>query len=203
MTVAALERTTSLTSISIGSIPTLLALLVVLAALFGLPTLVKWFQDGTWRDGLYVDPDRSPWLDSLLALAVTAAVFAARDTHVSGVWYATVWWHLACLLAVIAFVVWRWGIRPGHVRLLMTTGGNPRYVRNVVYGVIAAWMLALIPTILFTGPVWARPINLIVVIALFALSIFGQRVIRWANHMDEHIDSMEGRFESARARLSH
>lgn len=200
---AALERTTTLTSVSIGSIPTLLALLVLLAAVFGLPTLVKWFQDGTWRDGLYVDPDRSPWLDLLLVLAVTATVFAARDTHVSGVWYTAVWWHLACLLAVVALVVWRWKVGPGHARQLITTGGEPRHFRNLAYVVIAAWMLALIPTILFTGAVWARPINLFVLGGLFALSVFAQRLIRWANHMDDHMDSLEDRFESTRTRLGH
>jgi len=113
-----------------------LALLVALTAVFGLPTLVKWFQDGTWRDGLYVDRDRSPWLDLLLAAAVTATVFAARDTHVSGVWYATVWWHLACLVAVVAFVFWRCDVDPSHVRQLLTTGGEPRHIRNVGYALI-------------------------------------------------------------------
>ncbi|MDQ6751798.1 MAG: hypothetical protein M3Z33_13740 [Actinomycetota bacterium] len=180
-----------------------LALLVALTAVFGLPTLVKWFQDGTWRDGLYVDRDRSPWLDLLLAAAVTATVFAARDTHVSGVWYATVWWHLACLVAVIAFVFWRCDVEPSHVRQLLTTGGEPRHIRNVGYTLIAAWMVGLIPTILFSGPVWSRPINLLVLGGLFALSIFGQRLIRWAGYMDDHIDSMEVRLDSARAHLSH
>ncbi len=200
---AALERTTSLTSVSIGSMAPWLALLVALTAVFGLPTLVKWFQDGTWRDGLYVDRDRSPWVDLLLAVAVTATVFAARDTHVSDVWYATIWWHLACLLAVVAFVCWRCNVDPSHVRQLLTTGGEPRHVRNVGYTLIAAWMVGLVPTILLSGPVWSRPINLLVLSGLFALSVFGQRLIRWANHMDDHIDSMEVRLESARAHLGH
>ncbi len=200
---AALDRTTSLTSVSIGSVPPWLALLVALTAVFGLPTLIKWRQGGTGRGGLYIASDRSPWLDLLLAIAVTATVFAARDTHVSGVWYATIWWHLACLLAVVAFAVWRWDVGPAHVRQFVTTGGEPRHIRNAGYTVIAAWMIALVPTLLFTGPVWARPVNLLVVTGLFALSVFAQRLIRWANYMDDHIDSLEGRFESTRARLSH
>jgi hypothetical protein len=198
---AALERTSNLTAVSIGSIPPWLALLVVLAALFGLPTLVAWFRDGSWRGGLYVAPDRSPWLDLLLAFAVTATVFAARDTHVSDVWYATVWWHLGCMAAVVAFVVWRWKVGPGHARRVMTTGAEPRQVRNGVYTLIAAWMVALIPTLLLNGPEWARPINLLVLAGLFALSAFGQRLIRWASYMDDHVDAMEDRFGSARARL--
>ena len=200
---AALERSTNLTAVSIGSIPPWLALLVVLAGLFALPTFVKWMQEGTWRNGLFIDPYRSPWLDLLLALAVTAAVFAARDTHASGVWYTTVWWHLACLLGVVAFVVWRWRVGPGHIRHVLMTAGEPRHPRNVVYVLIAGWMLALIPTLLFSGPVWARPINLGVLIALFALSAFGERLIRWADHMDDHVDAFESRLQSRRAGLTH
>lgn len=197
------DRTTDLTAVSIGSIPPWLALIVALMLVFGLPSLVKWWQDGTVREGFFVDPRRSPWLDLLLCVAVTAAVFVARDTHVSGVWYATVWWHVACLAAVVAFAVWRWGVRPGHVRHGVATGGEPRAVRNVGYTLITGWMVALIPTILFSGPVWARPINLVVLAALFALAVFGQRLIRWASHMDDHIDAAEARFERSRARLSH
>ena len=200
---AALERTSSFTSVSIGSIPPWVALLVVLLGLFGLPTLVKWVQEGTWRNGPYVDPYRSAWLDLLLALSVTGAVFAARDTDASGVWYTTVWWHLACLLAIVAVVCVRWRIHPGQIRHVLTTVGEPRHPRNLFYVLIAGWMVALIPALLFSGPAWARPINLGVLIALFALSVFGRRLIRWADHMDEHVDSLEGRIQDRRAGLSH
>ena len=132
-----------------------------------------------------------------------SGLFAARDTHASGVWYTTVWWHLACLLAVVAFVSWRWRVKPDHVRHVLTTVGEPRHARNAAYVVIAGWMVGLIPTLVLTGPVWARPINLGVLSALFALSVLGQRLIRWVDHMDEHVDALQARLQNRRAGLTH
>jgi hypothetical protein len=196
---ATLQRSSDLTAVSIGSIPPWIALLVALAGVFGIPTLVKWMQEGTWRGGLYVDPHRSPWLDLLLAFSVTAAVFVARDTHASGVWYTTIWWHLACLVAVLAVAVAWWKVRARHVRHVLITGGEPRHARNAAYVILAGWTVALVPVIVLTGPVWARPINIVVLLALFGLSVFGQRLIRWANHMDDHIDALEVRLHTRRA----
>jgi hypothetical protein len=79
------------------------------------------------------------------------------------------------------------------------TGGDPRHARNAAYVILAGWTVALVPVILFTGPVWARPINIVVLLALFGLSVFGQRLIRWANRMDDHIDALEVRLHTRRA----
>ncbi len=153
---------------------------MLVAAVFLLPTLAKANRQNSWGGSFYCDPLRSPWLDLMLLAAVAGVVLVARNAKPSDVWYTTTWWHVLCLvLAVVAMFGWQ---RATGAQMLDSRGPgfDPKLLRSFAFALILGWVLALVPAILFAGPLWSRPINIAVLAGLFWTALYAQRVMQWA-----------------------
>lgn len=153
-------------------------MLVVLV--FVLPTLAQANRQDSWRGSFYYDRLRSPWLDVMLVAAVAGVVLVARNAKPSDVWYTATWWHVLWLVVAVGGV-FGWQLAVGEqMRDSSGPGLDPRLVRTFVFALMLGWVLALVPAILFAGPLWSRPINIAVLVGLFWTALYAQRVMEWA-----------------------
>ncbi|MCA1702743.1 MAG: hypothetical protein LC808_05520, partial [Actinobacteria bacterium] len=56
---------------------------------------------------------------------------------------------------------------------------------TVIYALIAWWVVALLPAILFADHVWATPIQLACLAGLFLMPWAYARIIEWANEVSD------------------
>ncbi len=151
----------------------------VMVVLFAIPAAMRWRAEGRFSD----DHVQSLLEDLMLVGAVFLLVVVAWDTSPSdGAWYTSLWWYLPCLVAAFVVMFWRRDVRLRGGRVTVDgTRDDSELVKTVIYALIAWWVVALLPAILFADHVWATPIQLACLAGLFLMPWAYARIIEWAN----------------------
>lgn len=155
----------------------------VMIVLFAIPAGMRVRAQGRLTD----DHIRSLIEDFMLVCAVFLLVLVAWGTTPSdGAWYTSLWWYLVCLVAAFVAVFWWRTVRLRRGRVTVDgTRDDPELVKTVIYALIAWWVVALLPAILFADHVWATPIQLACLAGMFLMPWAYSKILEWANAVSD------------------
>ena len=155
----------------------------VMLVLFAIPAVMRRRAEGRFSD----DHVYSFVEDLMLVGAVFLLVVVAWDTTPSDdAWYTSLWWYLGCLVAAFVAVFWQRKVRLSGRRVTVNrVRDDPELVKTVIYALIAWWVVALLPAIIFADHVWATPIQLACLAGLFLMPWAYARIIEWANEFSD------------------
>lgn len=165
--------------------PPELVLFLLFAALYGSARLIMWRRGG-------LTPEQ--WIptlrEGLLPFALLELI-VIRGPQPAEAWYGTVWWHLACLVAVFIGAGWLQEVRICRIcRRTVTLRGQRNdieLVRTVVYALFAYCVLALAPHILLSNePFWVGPVYALLLGGLIALAWDSKPILRFADWLENY-----------------